>query len=320
MQTPLTLAVQENPGTNPGDIEYAAEWLARYGYLQTAATVILSASFSPIMAVVQLQSALSQMQMIAGLKPTGHLDNDTLNMMYRPRCGVVDVFADDVRRMVLEAKWRKGSLSYFIDAYVTGLSQSDQDDLLKVAWQQWQDVCGIRLQRVASKTTADIVISTGKGRAQGMDGPSGTLAWAQLPPGNDQQLLMRFDIDETWTNNQIQLMKMHNDAAMTGAIAWAELPATRGIQYLNVACHEFGHLLGLDHSRIASALMAPYYAVGISKPQSNDDIPRIQALYGPAVTPMPPLPPINPSRVKARIDIDIEAGTGKILGGKFTNL
>ena len=50
---------------------------------------------------------------------------------------------------------------------------------------------------------------------------------------------------------------------------------------LNVACHEFGHLLGLTHSKKPGALMAPYYNPFIATPQQDDDIVRVQKLYGP---------------------------------------
>ncbi len=43
--------------------------------------------------------------------------------------------------------------------------------------------------------------------------------------------------------------------------------------------------------------MAPYYAVGIVKPQADDDVSRIIGVYGAATTPVPPPtnpPPTNP--------------------------
>jgi hypothetical protein len=69
---------------------------------------------------------------------------------------------------------------------------------------------------------------------------------------------MKFDLGETWTAD----------------------PTHRGILYLNVAAHEFGHLFGLDHSKLRGALMAPYYNPGVASPKRKDDITRFQSLYG----------------------------------------
>jgi hypothetical protein len=122
-----------------------------------------------------------------------------------------------------------------------------------------------------------------------------------MPDGSDQQLLMKFDLDETWIENANQ----------------------RGILLENVACHEFGHLLGLTHSQVQGALMAPYYNAAISTPQQNDDIPRILARYGPATaqppvgpTPTPPvIPPVVPSQHSLVITLPA-SGASVVLDGQ----
>ena len=50
----------------------------------------------------------------------------------------------------------------------------------------------------------------------------------------------------------------------------------------SVAAHEIGHLLGLDHSNDEDALMYPYINNAL-KPR-DDDITKIQKLYGPLAT------------------------------------
>lgn len=49
-----------------------------------------------------------------------------------------------------------------------------------------------------------------------------------------------------------------------------------------MAAHEFGHALGLDHSREPEALMYPMYHYHESSPLHEDDIKGIQYLYGEA--------------------------------------
>ena len=54
-----------------------------------------------------------------------------------------------------------------------------------------------------------------------------------------------------------------------------------GVDLFTVAAHEFGHNLGLSHSRVAGSLMAPVYKG--YKPDltlHQDDIQGIQQLYG----------------------------------------
>ena len=238
--------------------DFALDFLLHYGYLRGNSG---SLAVSPSLAATSLAKALADYQSAAGLTPTGEFDQATEAKMHVPRCGCLDV-----QRSVAEwSRWRKNSLTYKITDYVGGLSKGDVDDLVRLAWTDWMNVADLKIAPTTG--TPDIVISTGKGRADGFDGPGSTLAWAFLPSGDDGQLLCRFDLDERWLKENPQ----------------------NGILFRNVACHEFGHLLGLEHSRNSNALMAPYYTPGIVNPQQADDIPRIQALYGKATS-----PPANP--------------------------
>lgn len=233
-------------------------YLKHYGYFDKPL-----ADFS----VNDILDGVSKFQEIAGLKVDGDLGPKTLSAMNWPRCGVKDF---GLKLDVEPLKWGISTLRYYIEARDTDLSVDVWDATIAKSFNNWSKVAKLTFIRVDSKSEAHLICSAGSSRSDGFDGPNGTLAWAQLPPSNTYtgQLLTKVDRGETWIVISTQ----------------------NGILLENVLSHEFGHLLGLDHSSKNGALMAPFYNPSIAVPQMVDDIPRIQALYG-AAAPLPPVPP-----------------------------
>jgi hypothetical protein len=215
--------------------------------------------------------AVMAFQEIFELKVDGEIGPKTLKAMEWPRCGCPDEF-------ILEAKeqiraWGTHKLTYCIKNRDRDLSANAWDDAIARALASWTAVCDLQFTRVNLVNSANFIFDIGSGRGSNFDGPGGTLAWAQLPPNGRYkgQLLCKHDAGETWTTSRNK----------------------RGILLENVTCHEVGHLLGLTHSRSRGALMAPYYSPNVRNPQANDDISRIQRLYGKPKggTNPPPKPP-----------------------------
>jgi hypothetical protein len=251
-------AQQQDQRATLQEMQFSVNYLTAFGYLAKFAWDNRD----------EIIAAVKAFQKWFNEKQDGIVGPRTLKAMQLPRCGCPDVLSHDadhveymaMRRIVSEkqVKWGKDGLKFYIKSYVSGLTRQVQKQIYAGAWDAWNKVCGIKVRRTKKMSDADLIIDTGEGYRSQFDGPGGTLAWAYLPTGNDEQLLMRFDLGERWIAN----------------------PSQRGILLFNVACHEFGHMLGLDHSHKSGALMAPYYNPTVDTPQWDDDIPRVQALYG----------------------------------------
>lgn len=274
------------------NFDYAVRYLSYYGYLAQD----VSEYDHNRMASLNLTEPVKKFQKRFGIPETGVIDEKTFRAMLTPRCA----FPDIVRRnrpdhepfvKLIEFSnqslpaWKKRNLKYSIQSFVSGISQAVQHRLIAEAFLAWTRHGNINAEPAGRGETPDIIIGTGSGRSSGFDGPGGVLAWAYLPTGTDRQLQMKFDLDETWL----------------------ESPGRRGILYFNVACHEIGHIFGLDHSKVSTALMAPYYNPAIAVPQENDDIPRFQSRYGKRTAP-PSAPPVPAPQEPHRIVITLQPG------------
>uniref|UniRef100_A0A8B9LKM8 interstitial collagenase n=1 Tax=Astyanax mexicanus TaxID=7994 RepID=A0A8B9LKM8_ASTMX len=238
--------------------------------------------------VSEMSEKLAEMQNFFELTVTGTLDNETLEVMKKPRCGVPDVAS--YAAAPVDYKWPTNKLTYRIENYTPDMSQAEVDNSIVRAFKVWSDVTPLKFTRIYSGV-ADIMISFGArvhGDGYPFDGPSGTLAHAFFPSsgiGGDAH----FDEDETFT-----------------------FASQYGINLFLVAAHEFGHALGLDHSRVRNALMFPTYSYRDVKtfvlPQ--DDVRRIQALYGSnsdkPVAPEKPDPtrPVTPDTCDSNMVLD----------------
>ena len=247
---------------SPQEMTFAVNYLTFFGYIAVELLQHID--------LESIKNAVKLFQKTFGLRADGQLDAKTLRAMEGPRCGCPDhIDAQNKSHMPFmmaqevaverRDRWNKQGLTYAVDQFaLTHIPREEQLAVLAQAFKAWDDVCGLHISRVEKLETADIVVSCGTGPQHNFDGRGGTLAWAYLPTGTDKQLVMRFDLDETWVTH----------------------PKDRGVLLHNVACHEFGHLLGLTHSKKRGALMAPYYNPFIGVPQPDDDIARIEKLYG----------------------------------------
>ncbi|CAL8360892.1 unnamed protein product [Merluccius merluccius] len=243
------------PEVQPSSMEEDA--LAEEYLSQFYTDVGVNSNSSRSITMTSFNESLQDMQAFFGLEVTGVLDKETVEAMKAPRCGVSDI--SKYGHFAGRPKWEKRLITYRITQYTRDLSQKQVDSTIAQAFKLYSDVIPLDFQQLYGGT-ADIMILF-KGGYHGdfypFDGPNGVLAHANSP-GLAQGGDTHFDDDERWTLSRT------------------------GVNLLLVAAHEFGHALGLDHSRVRSALMFPtYHYVNTNNYKLPEDDRRgVQALYG----------------------------------------
>ncbi|XP_017945690.1 stromelysin-3 isoform X2 [Xenopus tropicalis] len=195
-----------------------------------------------------------------------------------PRCGVPDIPVpldsssgrNRQKRFVLSGgRWDKTNLTYKIIRFPWQLSKVKVRRTIAEALMVWSEVTPLTFTEV-HEGRSDIIIDFTRywhGDNLPFDGPGGILAHAFFPKTH-REGDVHFDYDEAWTiGNNI------------------------GTDLLQVAAHEFGHMLGLQHSSVSKSLMSPFYTFRYPLSLSADDKHGIQFLYG---APHPPTPSPTP--------------------------
>ncbi|XP_063969251.1 matrix metalloproteinase-2-like [Lytechinus pictus] len=245
------------------DAQDAKMYLLNYGYLKQS-----DMAKGELSTEDDMVKALKQFQYMANIEESGKLDNDTIRMMTMPRCGMPDMVgtgSHDVRKKrftLSQLKWPYTDLTYRIDGTTPDLPAALVNQIMAQALKAWSDVSSLTFAQVAANQPADILIDffeAEHGDGNPFDGPGAVLAHAYFPNPNPIAGDAHFDDAETYTDGTPQ-----------------------GINLFQVAAHEFGHSLGLGHSTIDAALMAPFYQGYVPDFELHpDDVAGIQAHYGP---------------------------------------
>ncbi|KAL4222278.1 peptidase M10A [Mactra antiquata] len=265
------------------------EYLTQFGYLNPDKKCTLE----------DIEAALAKFQELniglKGLEVTRRCDNITKAIMKMFRCGCEDIVKFEKKMMpnnfigpqqynIGDTKWTKKTLTWMVEKYPRinrQLTNSQVDDAMRRGLQIWADQTLLTFKQVQSHP-ADITIRFETRRHTrdppyyDFDGSGGVLAHAFFPTSG----VVHFDDDEQFVLNTDQ-----------------------GTELYIVAAHEFGHTLGISHSNINQALMAPYYRYSDKLTLHDDDIAAVQKLYGkrdannpqPKPTPAPITPKPNPT-------------------------
>ncbi|CAF0955199.1 unnamed protein product, partial [Didymodactylos carnosus] len=232
------------------------KFLRRFGYVRNIAKLKSSST--------NITEGLKTFQQFIGINASGTVDELTWITMVAPRCGNKDIRIQRRKRFTLQgSRWPSKGLSFRITKYPTTFPRQFVEMELSKALRLWSDASSLQFEHRKKKDKykdrdTDIQISFeigDHGDTEPFDGPGNVLGHAFFPQyGGDAH----FDNDEYWT-----------------------MKSSEGVNLFQVAAHEFGHSLGLEHSNDPEAIMAPFFK-GFTPnfTLQKDDIRAIRALYG----------------------------------------
>jgi hypothetical protein len=250
-------AVGAEKGAESEAVGSVQEFLERFGYMRPATVGTFTAErFDDA-----TQQAVGLYQAFNGLPVTGEVDEATATEMAKPRCGVPD-FPDSAAFEVEGRKWDRTSLTYRVVNATPDLPDAEVRDAMRFALSLWENASALTFSETDAHADIEISFVSGDhGDKSDFDGPGRVLAHAFFPPPNGGALAgdAHFDEAETWS---------------------VTIPVPGGRFDLHtVAAHEFGHSIGLDHSRVRGALMFASYP-GAQRFLHQDDIEGVRSLYG----------------------------------------
>jgi len=183
------------------------------------------------------------------------------------------------------------TVTAFADFMPTGFQTEIQN-----AFAAWSAVANLTFLQVPDDGAPfNAPTSSGEIRLGGhtFDGPFGTLAHGYYPPVNGLTAAgdIHFDSEETWK------------IGFGGS----------GFDIFQVAAHEIGHAIGLDHTDVPNSLMNPFYTEAFRGPQA-DDIAGARFIYGPFDT--VPNPTVNYTATEVPFSFqDISSIGTRVLAG-----
>ncbi|GFO16391.1 matrix metalloproteinase-1 [Plakobranchus ocellatus] len=297
-------------GNNEKDRQDVDEYLEKFGYYRhyhqqwsnpdlvnaetTSLQTPLSADMPPLHTEAEREEAVRLLQNFFHLRPSGHVDMETKEIISAKRCGVEDIADDDEvwggksenfgegegvipqknerhrRKRYAVGKYRDGSLqkwrldrlTWRIDQPSSQLPEDVQRKTFQDAISTWEQVIPIKFEEETGAEEADIRV---------------LFARREHGPKNDPV----FDGKKSSNN--------------TLAHAWGPSSRTKGLsgdvhfdeeddwsdatELFIVAVHELGHSMGLKHSNDRSSIMYPIYQ-DVTK-LSQDDLDGVDYMYGP---------------------------------------
>ncbi|MFI0910505.1 matrixin family metalloprotease [Streptomyces abikoensis] len=258
-------------GTRDPGLEHVQSFLQRFGYLGEN-------SFTRGMVDENTSEALKKYQARNAIPLSGSFDELTRDAMTSTRCALPDL--DNGVAFSTTCSWKKRSLTYAFDVDSTDIPGTPEFTAVRSAIRTWAGAVQITFTEVTNQSDPDVLIGWRPANDADYNMVGGTLAHSDYPLGcgvvtNNRPKPVHFDDSEH---------------------VWSVGAAANAYDVESVALHEFGHILGLQHSGVNGAVMWPTISSNFTlRVLQPDDLAGIWALY--------PRPPAVVSWGENRLDI-----------------
>lgn len=243
-------------GSKQQGLKSVQEFLDRFGYVRSMSEVEANSLDDPT------AMALANYQRFNQLPVTGEFDEVTRDHMQLPRCAHADLRQGV--SFVTQCAWDKCDLTFAFDTGTNDIGGTGEFQAIRNAFQTWAGAVNLTFTEVTINDNPDIRIGWRQANDPDLNMTGGTLAHADFPP------------DCSVVTNTLPKPVHFDDQEHT----WAIGAVTGAFDVETVALHEIGHILGLAHSSVAGAVMAPTVSSNFTKRVlTADDTAGVQSLY-----------------------------------------
>lgn len=219
-----------------------------------------TAEFSFAESEISKSGDVKAFQRFYGLEPTGEIDTATAAMIFAPHCGVPD--PPKIRTLALAtAASRKLDLSYSFEDFQHDVKPDLVRSVFAAACRRWSDAAEVTFVPVTEGATMRVAFTSfDHGDGFSFDGRGGEVGHAYAHGSKPRSLAgqIHFDGSEIWS--------------------FAENCPPTAKDFLSVAIHELGHVLGLDHVERTDSVMFAQYN-GVARELTAFDRQTISAMF-----------------------------------------
>jgi peptidoglycan hydrolase-like protein with peptidoglycan-binding domain len=190
-------------GSKGDDVDRLHRYLSTFGYMESpirsafGVAVGKAAVPAPKSNVFDENTAqaLKHFQEFNHLPVTGKLDEATLALMSKPRCGFPDTHPDVADFVLQGNKWTKNALTYGFQNFSPDLTQTQIRSAIQQALAQWSAVTPLTFTEVPFASTPDMVIrfvAGNHGDGSPFDGPAAFWHMVSIHPRTVGPLLATY--------------------------------------------------------------------------------------------------------------------------------